>query len=257
MRAYGTDVSFKAKTANIQPIAHRMAQIVLGRQLLHRIQQARGPEVRHTAQAEMMNTTFRMLELARMERAIDNANHTVAPIILPADYGENLPIGMTEGMIRMASVIGGNMAKVGGVMRQPYRGSVSMPPPMPDLDLAPSVPSLAAPPARPKASVRRAPDLSAKVTPHGQRLREITPETGSLGAFWDRTGLSKGRASWKIPALLAAGVGTYAALKGGEKLLNWGKGEMSEPIYGRGSGNLELAPGLNQYDQPQYLAAGH
>jgi len=114
MRKYGTGASFMAKTAHVQPIAHRMGQIILGRQLLQRLR-ASGPEVRHTAQAELMNTTFRMLELARMERTIDNANHAVAPIILPAGYGESLPIGMTEGMIRMASAIGSNMAKTGGV----------------------------------------------------------------------------------------------------------------------------------------------
>jgi len=266
MREYGTDASFRAKTANVQPIAHRIAEIAVGRQFIQRLQQGRGLEARHTAQAEMMNTTFRMLELARMEQAIDNANHTVAPLILPAGYGEDLPIGMTEGMIRMASVIGGNMAKAGGVMRQPYREPGSVPS-LPATDASftrssrsPENPYAYANPSysvAPKPRVRQAPDLDREITPHGQRLRKITSEPGGLGKFWDRTGLSKGRAGWKIPALVAAGVGTYAALKGGEKVLNWGKQEMSEPVYGRGNGNLELAPDLNQYGEPQRLAAGY
>lgn len=233
MREYGTDASFRAKTANVQPIAQRMAQIVLGRQILQRLQQVRGPEVRHTAQAEMMNTTFRMLELARMEQAIDNANHTIAPIILPAGYQDDMPIGMTEGMIRMASVIGGNLAKTAGVMRQPYRAPAV-------LDAPAAVPAQV---SAPTASV------ASPAAGHGGGF--------NAGKFWDRTGLSKGRAKWKIPALLGAAGLTYAAVKGTEKVLDWGKKEQPEPVYGRGFGNLELAPGLNQYDQPQGLAAGY
>jgi hypothetical protein len=56
-----------------------------------------------------MTTAFRVLELARMEQAIDNAGHTPAPMILPAGY--DMPVGMTEGMVRLAAAAGADMAK--------------------------------------------------------------------------------------------------------------------------------------------------
>jgi hypothetical protein len=108
MRAYGTDAVFKEKTANVQPLAARIGELAMGHAMLDRI--ASRQTHRTTMQAELMNTMFRVLELAKMEQTIDHANYTPVPMILPANM-EDIPAGMTPGMVRIASAIGSQMAK--------------------------------------------------------------------------------------------------------------------------------------------------
>jgi hypothetical protein len=115
MRAYGTDDVFMAKTAGALPLASRVADLAWGRSLLSSQERAR--EARQTAQAEMLNTAFRVLELARMEHTIDNAGHTPAQMLLPAGF--DMPVGMTEGMVRLASAAGEDLAKAAS--EGPYR----------------------------------------------------------------------------------------------------------------------------------------
>ena len=122
MQAYATDDVFCAKTAGERPLASRISDLAMGRALLYN--SAHTQETKHVAQAELMNTVFRVLELARLESAIDNAGHTPAPMILPHDY--DMPVGMTEGMVRMASVSGATLAKLAA--EGPYRTPAEPPP---------------------------------------------------------------------------------------------------------------------------------
>lgn len=115
MRAYDTTNVFMSKTSGARPLAARVGELAWGQSLLASNERSR--QARQLAQAEMMNTTFRVLELARMERAIDNAGHTPAPMILPAGF--DMPVGMTEGMVRLASAAGEDLAKCAA--EGPYR----------------------------------------------------------------------------------------------------------------------------------------
>ncbi len=257
MREYGTLATFQEKTANVAPIAYRIAEIAMGRGLLANHIQGTQHSARHTMQAERMNTAFRMLELAKMEHAIDNANHYNAPIILPAGYGEDMPLGMTEGMIRMASVAGEHMAKTAGPFRTP--GIRPMPP----------VPPMAANPIRvapggmklksrvqaaggvPQASAAPAEvaEAATKPTSIGHHAGNVAD---SAGRFWDRTGLSKGRAVPKLMALGAFGAAAYGGMKG----LGYLKKKMEEesPPRSYGSGGNQLSPDVNEYGYAQPVA---
>jgi len=260
MCEYGTFANFQEKTANVAPIAYRLAEIALGRGILANHIQGSQHSARHTMQAERMNTAFRMLELAKMEHAIDNANHFNAPIILPAGYGEDMPLGMTEGMIRMASVAGEHMAKTAN----PYRTPGEMP--------LPTVPPMAANPARVapggmklKARLQAAGGVAAPVaapaaaeavagavgkpTSIGHHANTLAD---SAGKMWDRTGLSKGRAVPKLLALGAFGAATLGGLKG----LGYLKKKMEEesPPRSYGSGGNQLSPDINEYGYAQPVA---
>lgn len=219
MRAYGTDVVFKEKTADVQPIAARIAQLAMARSA--NMRRMDPLSARHTMWAERLNTAFRMIELEKMESAIDNANHTVAPMILPAGYSD-MPIGMTEGMIRMASVAGENMAKMAG---NPYR-------------------AFAAPVSQ----------AASTVASTGSSLKDSLVDQGThaadqAGKLWKRTGLSEGKWKYKLPMLAGAGLATYGAVQGVKKVLNWAGQETPPPTYG--AGQMQVAPDLNEYGQPQ------
>jgi hypothetical protein len=255
MREYGTYANFQEKTANVAPIAYRIAEIALGRGILANHIQGSEHSARHTMQAEQMNLAFRMMELAKMEHAIDNANHTNHPIILPGGYGEDMPLGMTEGMIRMASVAGEKLANTDGVV-DPYRTPAAMPP-------AP-VPAMAANPARTgvsgmklKSRVQAAGGLpKAVAAPVAAAAAPVAGQTADLAGaakkMWDRTGLSNGRAPKKLLALGAFGVGTLGALKG----LGYVKKKMEEetPPRSYGDGGNQLAPDVNEYGYAQPVA---
>ena len=354
MRQYGTDANFREKTAFVAPIAARLADIAMGRGLLAERIRGAGFEARHTMQAEMMNTAFRVLELARMEHAIDNANYSNAPIILPHNYNPEMPIGMTDGMIRIASVIGGNMAKegaklpiskmVGEIAGAPaaaaakkvvskvapkaeaaVAGAVAKPKvvsqvasplaaparpapvnpltaapkpgaqplPQPGTPLKGPIKAESLPPSRPapsaplppKATVQPpppaagpyrepgtlppeppAPAAAPGTTSHVEpppaaapsevpvtKATPAAPEADVLGdkakALWDRTGLSNGRYTWKVPALIAGAGATMAGLHALGKVKDYMTQENPERPY-RNAGN-QLAADVNQYGYAQ------
>lgn len=230
MRAYGTFDVFKEKTADVQPIASRIAQIAMGRAMLaQRIRSMTGDTARQTAAAERMNTHFRMLELAQMERAIDNANFTRAPAFLPKGW-DDMPIGMTEGMIRLASVAGETMAKTA----DPYRTAAPVPPPVA------AAPKTGVLPKTRAAKTKQVPDLVDKT-------KDLADHAGDM---WQRSGLSKGRWKYKLPMLAGAGLAAYGTMRAAQGVSNWMSQESPPRTYY--SGGNRLAPDINEYGAPQY-----
>jgi len=74
-----------------------------------------------TAQAEAMNAAFERMQTAQLQQAEAGARHTRPPIVIPAPVpglhrwdGDAVPIGLDEGMVRLAAVaydVGSDMAK--------------------------------------------------------------------------------------------------------------------------------------------------
>jgi hypothetical protein len=65
------------------------------------------------------------LELERMRATVEDAHHTRAPLLLNANEGQ-IPPGMSEGMVRLASVAGAELARI-------KMGAAEVPAPGPDL----------------------------------------------------------------------------------------------------------------------------
>lgn len=106
MRRYGTEHVFITKLAGGLPIAARIAAGALG------VVSARGyqREQRQQAlQARAMNDQFRLLLAMRMDPTIMGMEHTRVPVLLPP--GNNMPLGLTEGMVRLASETGADRAR--------------------------------------------------------------------------------------------------------------------------------------------------
>ena len=132
MLRYGTEPVFINKLAGGLPIAARIAAGALG------VVSARGyqREQRQQAlQARAMNDQFRLLLAIRMDPTIMGMEHTRVPVLLPP--GNNMPLGLTEGMVRLASEagvdrarfekeagIGPALAGVGGVLKAVGRAAV-------------------------------------------------------------------------------------------------------------------------------------
>jgi hypothetical protein len=236
MRAYGTDVNFKEKTSHVSPIAERIGELAVGRAMLANLEH--GQHRRQTAQAEILNTAFRMIELARMEQAIDNAGgHKGVPMILSAGMAAELPAGMTEGMVRMASVIGANMAKESAadptMVMSPEEHAIAAGG-HPYRTPAPK-PTVAAPAAAPAAA--------AGAAEAGPGLSEGAKK------LWDRTGLSNGRYKYKLPILATGAVATLGAMYGAKKVFNWLGSESAPPSYANSA--PQVAPGNNEYGYAQ------
>lgn len=105
MRMYGNEQVFFQKTAE-SPMARREELMAAARAELDRLAELQTAAMH--LEAQKMNARARLLELGKMSKTIENAHHTRAQIILPEN---DLPVGMTDGMVRLASAIGTTMAK--------------------------------------------------------------------------------------------------------------------------------------------------
>ena len=105
MAQYGTHAVYREKLAGKPPLSVRAAIGVL---MAHEARGVQAEQLRQLTQARMLNETFR--EMLRMEMApvVQNMRHTPVPMMLPPD--SSLPLGMTDGMVRIASAIGQDMA---------------------------------------------------------------------------------------------------------------------------------------------------
>lgn len=104
------------------PVPLRMALGVLGGQLM--LQESRRRIGELEAQAELLNAMARRAEFERSAATIMALRHTQAPVILgrggvhPA-FGYEVPVGMDQGMVRMAAVeMGRGMAREEAAFRK-------------------------------------------------------------------------------------------------------------------------------------------
>jgi len=230
MRAYGNEAVFFQKTASEPPLARRAALLAQARAEMEHLEELKTTSMH--LEAQRMNARARLMELAKMERTINNAHHTRSPITisggpdLPAedmpfglpDYGPaaaGLPVGMTEGMIRMASVIGADMAK----MANPYR--------------------------EPAGAVEEAaPAVAGKVGKSSTWQKFVDTKGGLAGKTF---GVSNAIVK---PLALAGAAGTlYAGSKVLKRGLHWLGQEPGTPTYNAG-GN-QLASDVNEHGQAQ------
>jgi hypothetical protein len=231
MRAYGTDDVFVSKTAGERPLASRVADLAWGQSLLSSNERSR--QARQLAQAEMLNTAFRVLELARMEHAIDSAGHTPAPMILPAGF--DMPVGMTEGMVRLASAAGEDMAKAaaeGPHRVQPPEGIV----PEPDPTVQPQQEGVGVRVKEAELPYREAAPVAAAASPVKGFLARAGIDTMPK---LKRTAIGLGGTA------LAVGGGLAALHKG----LGWLSGQPHTPSYNQGG--FQVSQDTNEFGQTQ------
>jgi hypothetical protein len=128
LHAFGNEDVLLEKAAGGKELAARLA---IGLLEANRARNARLREEMLSAQAERMNHIFRMIEDQKMAPVREAARHTRMPLILLALQaargegvglgaplqgvprqlmGEDVPLGMDEGMVRMASAIGSDLA---------------------------------------------------------------------------------------------------------------------------------------------------
>lgn len=129
LRAFGNESVLLEKVAGAESLAARFA---VGLMEANRSLDTRRREEELRAHAARMNMAFRMLEDRAMQPVREGAAHTRMPLILMALsanrgrggmgigaplpgvprelLGEDVPLGMDEGMVRMASAIGQDLA---------------------------------------------------------------------------------------------------------------------------------------------------
>jgi hypothetical protein len=223
-------------------------------------------------QAEVMNDSLERLQAIKMQEVEHNARHTRPPIVIPAPVpglrrwdGGDVPVGMDEGMVRMASAIGEDMAKealsieplMG--MAKNFLGSAgkamgSIAPKMPSLGGAAQkvtggLPSTAAAP--------KIPSLANEVGGVlGQGAKALASVPGKIQSGLKQSGITSLGGAAKTLGGLALGAGAlYAggkALKGG---LNVMSREAQPAQYGSVySGGSRVPYGINEYGQPDLRA---
>jgi hypothetical protein len=130
LHAFGNEDVLLQKVAGGEALAARVA---IGLMEANRSLNTRRREEVLSAQAEQMNHAFRMMEDQKMMPVREGARHARMPLILMALQaahgggagmgmgmpmqgvprqlmGEDVPLGMDEGMVRMASAIGSDLA---------------------------------------------------------------------------------------------------------------------------------------------------
>lgn len=115
MRTYGTLSVFREKTAGLPPLAARvaLAEMMGGNEMADQ----RGEQEK----AQLLNAMIAQLELERMRATSEDARHTRAPLLLNAEEGQ-IPPGMSEGMVRLASAAGVNLARIKTGAAEPAPG---------------------------------------------------------------------------------------------------------------------------------------
>jgi hypothetical protein len=185
LSAYGTHGTFLEKAAGELPLGMRMGAGLLGFGLLRRQDEA---VAREAMQARRMNEALRELELLRMQQAIANARHTQVPMM-----AGDMPLGLDEGMVRMASQALQKEAGLGVAAGQAFGAAKTF--------------------------------LSQAPKPQAAGL--------DAGKLWNRTGLAGGAWKWKLPALAGAYMGYKGLTGGVKKGLGYLSGEPHPANYGQ------------------------
>ena len=204
MRQYGTAGVFREKTAGATPFAARVAAAVFSGQMVSAAGHAMDLQ---RAEAHQLNEQFRLLEQRRLAPAVENLQHTRAPMFVNAE--SDLPVGWDEGMVRLASIahgVGSDMAKL----------------------------AIGIPAAAPKAA---APIAAAAAKPAGSLMQ------GLLGNHWKAKALGYGALLGGGYMALKGTNSTLGAMSRPAPPQNWGAGNqipMGVNQYGYPQGGTPL-----------------
>ena len=259
MQQYGTGDVFQEKTAGSTPFA---AKIFFAMATMQLAQKFHDDMVRQQEQAMAMNGAIQQLRQAQMAET----SHALRPggtglpvpfIAGPEDYYASLPLGMTQGMVRTASIakeIGTEMAKKATSLLN--LSPVKKPGMFPSFK-SPGVPKPAAlSNAGPDATQVFKRTAGGSISPAGGPYRmsakpvvaPSNPSGGvggalrSVGRFGKRTALI---------GLGAAGLGLYAATKPVLGALSTAGQHGNETYGATASGAPALAYGVNRWGEPQ------
>lgn len=113
MSIFNTEDAYRQKLAGEYPLARSLFMSALN---VGRGEHNAREDERLRQQAEIMNEQLRMARALRMQQIQQSFQHTRMPVILSASRtpgmmsGQDVPLGMDEGMIRMASAAGAAFA---------------------------------------------------------------------------------------------------------------------------------------------------
>lgn len=126
LHAFGNEDVYADKLAGRSELVARLAMGLMGYGI-GRSELAR--QRSHQAEAEAMNEAFEHMQAMQLQQAESGARHTRPRIVIPAPVpgmrrwdGDAVPVGMDEGMVRLASVaydVGADMAKEAFPSAQP------------------------------------------------------------------------------------------------------------------------------------------
>lgn len=286
MQRYGTSSVYLEKLSGRIPLASRLALNAAGYLVNSEI---RDSEESQILEAARMNAAFREFEEARMLKARERVAHTRAPFLLSPTRspgmlsGSDVPVGMDEGMVRLAHVMGRTLAHVdidqitkeagiGTVLTSAAgatskalsnvsKGFTSGLKRMTGQSLLGQSAAMKPGPSLQAALNARASNMGLSSrnfnkitinrrapgpTKHGIRTRPAGTVSPPPKSFAERSGMGNGSWKWKLPVLGAAGFGLYGVSKGVGAATNFGKSESPEYSYGGASG----ASGVNAWGVP-------
>lgn len=273
LHAFGNEDVYADKLAGRAELVARLALGMLGYGA-GRTELAR--QHSQQAEAEAMNAAFERMQAMKLQQAEAGARHTRPPIVIPAPTpgvrrwdGDAVPVGMDEGMVRLASVafdVGANMAKEAlsiqpmvegaknlfgkiGPAASKVMGSMAQAPKMPTLASAGQkiTGGVAAAPKPPPGIGQAAPTLAAGSAASGlaglgDRLQKGLQQSG--------VGSVRG-AALTAGGLALGGMAIKGALGGVKKGLDVMSREAGPTQYGTQQfGGSRVPNGINEYGQP-------
>ena len=269
MRRFGTEDVYADKLAGRAELVARLALGLLGYGS-GRAELARQRSLQ--AQAEAMNDAFEHMQALKLQQAEANARHTRVPLVIPAPVpgvrrwdGDSVPVGMDEGMVRLAAVafdVGADMAKE-ALSIQPLveaaKGIFGKAAPAIGKAMgtapAPKAPTLASAAQKITGTAAAAPKPPPAV---GQATAALTGQGGPTGLVGRlQSGLKQsGITSLRGAAVTAGGLALGGmAVKGAVKGVRKGTDIMSHEAgpaqYGTQQfGGSRVPYGINEYGQP-------
>ena len=114
LHAYGTEDVLREKTAGELPLVARLSAALLSAGLGHAVVKSQGEQ---RDEAERMNLAAEELEERRISPATSALRHSRAPALIGPGFIDPamVPVGLDEGMVRLAEATGRALAKVAGI----------------------------------------------------------------------------------------------------------------------------------------------
>lgn len=238
-------------------------------------------------EAQLLNEQFQAYQHERLSGVNSSLHHSRAPVIMPKEMAQYYPVGMDEGMVRMASAIGSDIAQIeknagwlsgvskalpsmfksgpkvkgfgAGKILGSSRSSVELvqAPKMPTPKLAPTG-SMATKPTGPMTMGANTPTMSMQtpghVTPPATNVNTSSGGAPAAKTPWlQRTGLFDAQGNFRKYRTMAA-AGALGAGYLGIKALQRGMDYMGResPPANYGTGGPQMAMSVNQFGQPQF-----
>jgi len=267
MQHYNTAATFKEKAAGAESLAARVGAAIVNAGFSRH---AHDDSEKQRLQAMALNDQFHAVEREWMEAADQGLHHTRVPMML--DAGSDYPLGMTDGMVRLASACGSDMAKLAkGVAPKPFVAPMKnylagMPGPKPAAPVgavgaskpAPMLvsPNVAAFTAKPGVATPTTAPTARAATPSAAPAAKPTappPAAAKPAASPAGKGGLAGFMSQLTPGRLLGTAGILGAgalaMKGVHGALGALSSEPRVPTYG--ASGQQPPMGVNEYGQPQ------